>query len=97
MDQPKVDDVIIVDVKMTSYYCTAGIDYGISSEQQPLVYNVTITAGMTSSSFDVDIIDNRILERDKMFTITIRLIATCLPVTINTNTTTVTIIDDDGK
>ena len=29
-------------------YCTAGIDYGNSS--QSLVYNVTITAGMTSSS-----------------------------------------------
>ena len=61
------------------------------------MYNVTITAGMTSSSFDVDIIDNIIQDRDKMFTITIRLIPTCLPVTINSDTTTVTIIDDEGR
>ena len=50
---------------------------------------------MTSSSFDVDIIDNMIQDGDKMFTITIRLISTCLPVTINSDTTTVTIIDDE--
>ena len=60
------------------------------------MYNVTITAGMTSSSFDVDIIDNMIQDGDKMFTITIRLISICLPLTINNDTTTVTIIDDEG-
>ena len=60
------------------------------------MYNVTITAGMTSSSFDVDIIDNVIQDGDKMFIMTIRLISTCLPVTINSDTTTVTIIDDEG-
>ena len=57
---------------------------------------MTITAGMTSSSFDVDIIDNKRVEGDKMFNITIRLISTCLPVTINSNTTAVTIFDDEG-
>ena len=60
------------------------------------MYNVTITAGMTSSSFDMDIIDNIIQEGDKMFTITIRLISTCLPVTIDSDITTVTVIDDEG-
>ena len=57
---------------------------------------MTITAGMTSSSFDVDIIDNMIQDGDKVFTITIRLI-TCLRVTINSDTTTVTITDDEGS
>jgi len=57
---------------------------------------VTITAGMTSSSFDVDIIDNMEKDGDKMFTITIRLISTCLPVTIGSDTTKVTITDDEG-
>ena len=51
---------------------------------------------MISSSFDVDIIDNMIQDGDKMFTITIRLISTCLPVTIKSDTTTVTITDDEG-
>ena len=60
------------------------------------MYNVTITAGMTSSSFDVDIIDNMIQDGDKMFIITIRLISTCLRVIINSDTTTVTIVDDEG-
>ena len=60
------------------------------------MYNVTITAGMTSSSLDVDIIDNMIQDGDKMFTVTIRLISACLPVTIGSDTTSVTIIDDEG-
>ena len=51
---------------------------------------------MTSSSFDVDIIDNTIQDGDRMFTITIRLILTCLSVTINSSTTAVTIVDDKG-
>ena len=57
---------------------------------------MTITGGMTSSSFDVDIIDNTIQDGHKTFTITIRLISTCLPVTISSDATTVTIIDDEG-
>ena len=60
------------------------------------MYNVTITAGMTSSSFDVDIIDNMIQDGNKTFNISIRIISTCLPVTINSDTTTVAIIDNEG-
>ena len=56
---------------------------------------MTITAGMTSSSFDVDIIGNMIQDGDKTFTITIRLL-TCLSVTINSDTATVAIFDDEG-
>ena len=56
---------------------------------------MTITAEMTSSSFDVDIIDNMIQDGNKTFTIIIRLI-TCLSVTINSGTATVAIIDDEG-
>ena len=57
---------------------------------------MTITTEMMSSSFDIDIIDNMIQDGDKVFNITIRLISTCLPVTINSNTTRMTIIDDEG-
>ena len=61
------------------------------------MYNVTITAGMTSSSFDVDIIDNMTQDGNKTFYIFIRIISTCLPVIIYFHTTTVTIIDDEGR
>ena len=63
------------------------------------MYNVTITAGMTSSSFDVDIIDNVKQDGNKMFNITIRLISTCftIPTTIISNTAVVTIKDNEGK
>ena len=63
------------------------------------MYNVTITAGMTSSSFDVDIIDNMIQDGNKMFTITIGLISNCftIPATTDSNVAIVTIQDDEGK
>ena len=60
------------------------------------MFNVTISRGMTSSSFDVNIINNTVQESNKTFSITIRLISTCLPITIKSNTTSVTIIDDEG-
>ena len=60
------------------------------------MYNVNISSGMTSSSFDVDIINNTRQDGDKMFSITIILISTCLPLSIKSDTTSVTIIDDEG-
>ena len=60
------------------------------------MFNVTISSVMTSSSFDVDIIDNMVQEKNEMFSISIRLIPTCLPITIKSDTTSVTIIDDEG-
>ena len=60
------------------------------------MFNVTISSGMTSSSFDVDIINNTIQDGDKMLSITIRLLSTCLPITIKSDTTNVTVIDDEG-
>ena len=60
------------------------------------MFNVTISSGVTSSSFDVNINNNTRQDGDTMFSITIRLISTCLPITIKSDTTSVTIIDDDG-
>ena len=94
MDQPKVV-VINCWCKVERYSTTAGIDYDRSGA--PLVFNVTISSGMTSSSFDVDIINNTIQDGDKMFSITIRLISTCLPITIKSDITTVTTVDDEGR
>ena len=93
MDQPKVV-VINCGCKVERYSTTAGVDYDRSGA--PLLFNVTISSGMKSSSFDVDIINNTIQDGDKMFSITIRLIPTCLPIIIKSDTTSVTIIDDEG-
>ena len=61
------------------------------------MFNVTFSSGMTSSSsFDVDVIDNMVQDLHKMFFITIRLIPTCLPITVKSNTSNVTITDDEG-
>ena len=92
-DQPKVV-VINSWCKVERYSTTAGIDYDRSGA--PLVFNVTISSGVTSSSFDVDIINNTVQEQSKMFSIRIRLISTCLPIIIKSDTTSVTIIDDEG-
>ena len=93
MDQPKVV-VINCWCKVERYSTTARIDYDRSGA--PLVFNVTISSGMTSSSFDVDIINNTTQDGNKMFSITIRLISTCLPITIKSDTAIMTVIDDDG-
>jgi len=57
---------------------------------------MTISSGMMSSSFDVNIIDNAEQDSNKMFSITIRLISTCLPINIKSDTSSVTIRDDEG-
>ena len=71
----------------------AGVDYVMSSV---LVFNVTISAGSTSSSFDVDFIDDRIQEDNETFSIAIRTLPSCLSLSLGTSSSTVTIIDNDG-
>ena len=60
------------------------------------MFNVTISSGTTSSSFDLDVIDNTVQDGNKNFSITMRLISTCLPITIKSDTSNVTVIDDEG-
>ena len=72
---------------------TAGVDYAISTAQ---VFNVIIPAGSTSSSFRVDIINDMIQEGDETFNIAIRLLPSCLLLSLGTSSSTVTIIDNDG-
>ena len=61
------------------------------------VFNVTITAGLTLSSFSVDIIDDKIQEDNETFNITIRLLPSHLSLLLGTSSSTVTIIDNDGN
>ena len=62
----------------------------------PLMFNVTISAGSLSQSFDVDIINDMIQEDNETFNIAIRLLPSCLSLSLGTSSSTVTIIDDDG-
>ena len=61
----------------------------------PAMFNVIISAGSKSSSFDVDIIDDMIQEDNETFNITIRLLPSCILLSLDTSSSTVTIIDDD--
>ena len=71
----------------------AGVDYAMSTA---LVFNVTISAGSTSSSFNVDIIDDMIQEDNETFHIAIRLLPSCLSLSLGNSSSTVMIIDDEG-
>ena len=71
----------------------AGVDYAMSSA---LVFNVTISAGSTSSSFSIDIINDMIQEDNETFNIAIRLLPNCPSLSLGTSSSTVTIIDDEG-
>ena len=61
-----------------------------------LVFNVTISAGSTSSSFSIDIINDMIQEDNETFNIVIRLLPSHLSLSVGTSSSTVMIIDDDG-
>ena len=60
------------------------------------VYAMTISAGSTSSSSSIDIINDMVQEDNETFNITIGLLASCLSLSLGTSSYTVMIIDDDG-
>ena len=72
----------------------AGEDYNISTAQ---IFYVTISAGSTSSSFSIDIINDMIQEDNETFNIAIRTLPSCLSLSLGTSSATVTIMDNDGK
>ena len=58
------------------------------------MFNVTISAGSTSSSsFSVDIINDMIQKGIETFNITIKLLPSCLSLSLGTSSSTVTIIE----
>ena len=72
---------------------TGSIDY----DSGP--YNVTFIAGEISVTLNISINDDRILESDETFDVTIN--TALLPINVdvvnNVRDVTVTIVDDDGK
>ena len=79
-------------IKCCIHY-VAGVDYAMSTA---LVFSVTIFAGSTSSSFSIDIINDILQEDNETFNIAIRLLPSCLSLSLGTSSSTVMIIDDDG-
>ena len=71
---------------------TAGMDYNVTAS----VFNVTISAGTTSSSIDIDIIDDLTYKDLESFKIDITLLPSCLSLSLGISTSTVTVIDDDN-
>ena len=70
------------------------VDYAMSTA---LVFDVTISAGSTLSSFSIDIINDMIQERNETFNIAIILLPNCLSlISLGNSSSTVMIIDDDG-
>ena len=61
-----------------------------------LVFNVTISAGSTSSLFSIDIINDMIQEDNETFNIAIRLLPSCLSLSLGNSSSTVMIIDNEG-
>ena len=73
-------------------FLTAGMDYNVTAS----VFNVTISAGTISSSFNIDILDDVIHEDNETLNIAIKLVPTTLQLTLCISSSTVTIIDHDG-
>ena len=74
------------------YSIIGGVDY-VSGP-----YTVKFPAGVTKGSFNVDIIDDGILENNETFELSIN--SSTLPSSVNINNPsklTVTIVDNDGK
>ena len=71
---------------------TAGMDYNVTAP----VFNMTISAGAISSSFNIDIIDDVLHEDIEIFTVAIRLIESCLSLSLDISSSIVRILDSDG-
>ena len=68
------------------------MDYNVTA----LVFNVTITAGAISSSFNIDIIDDVTHEDIETFIIAMRLLPSCLSLSLGTSSSMISIVDNDG-
>ena len=60
------------------------------------IFNVTISAGLRSSLFRINITDDIIQEDNETFNITIKLLSNCVALSLGTSSSVVTIIDNDG-
>ena len=72
---------------------TAGMDYNVTAS----LFNVTISAGATSTLFDIDITDDVIHEDNETFNVAIRLLPSSLSVSLCVSSSIIWITDNDSK
>ena len=60
------------------------------------VFNVTISAGTISSSFDVEIINDVTHESNETIVVSMSLMSSALLLSVNVSSSTIRIIDNDG-
>ena len=64
----------------------------------PYTYSITFSAGMTTASFDIIIIDDSFTEENEQFYLTIDPLTLSSDVMFdNLNAAVITIVDDDGE
>ena len=82
-------------VMLTTLFVGGGVDHSMENVEW---YNITFPAGVTCSSFNIPIKDDKKSEGDEQFTITIMEESLPYGVTLGENTTaTATIIDNDSE
>ena len=69
------------------------MDYNVTAS----LFNVTISAGATSTSFDIDITDDVIHEDNETFNVAIRLLPSNLSVLLCVSSSIIRITDNDSK
>ena len=69
------------------------MDYNVTAS----LFNVTISAGATSTSFDIDITDDVIHEDIETFNVAIRLLPSSLSVSLCVSSSIIRITDNDSK
>ena len=69
------------------------MDYNVTAS----LFNVTISAGATSTSFDIDITDDVIHEDNETFNVAIRLLPSNLSVSLCVSSSIIRITDNDSK
>ena len=71
----------------------AGMDYNVTAS----VCNMTISAGTTSTSFDIDITNDIVYEDSETFIVAIRLLPNNLSLSLCITSSIVRIVDNDSK
>ena len=74
------------------------VHFAGNTDYSPGPYSITFSAGMTTASFDIIIIDDSFTEENEQFYLTIDPLTLSSDVMFdNLNAAVITIVDDDGE